>query len=462
MLIRLGELSFGLKSLLLLAIIVIDGFILASPVSWLFHDPFITIQKEDSSNNWLLPPLLDPDDITDDNRSLPKNGSIPSYIVDNCPVVYLHSEERYWPSDIEDYVTHFSINDGNGNVIINASNDDPLKLKDLNSGYKINFKNGSKYYISSEDTYMTSLDNFDNDPKWLLGHKPEYGTGHIKKGPVILFAVDKGNGWVDAFWFYFYPFNWGPFIMGYGPWGNHVGDWEHSLVRFYKGKPKYLWMSAHSGGTAYKFEAIEKIKKLRHVNGRLTSELIERPVIFSARGTHANYASTGQHPHDVPFFFMPLSDFTDRGPMWDPVLNYYSYVFDGTNIIPSSEKEEKLGIQWLQYHGTWGDKQLAWKDPRQRWCPVQWKYIDGPTGPLYKNIERMSLCQSTKWWNFLNSCPARRFIKKGNGLNAEKNDLIGDNCGVLLYWIRPKWFRGILRFLTWRGILCFIMDFFTG
>lgn len=431
-------------------------------VPWLDNDPFEELQTSEAhtENSKELPPVLSPYEITDENKSLKKRGEIPEYVVDNCPLVHLYSEEKYWPADIVDYVTHFNITDSNGIEVFKRS--EPLILNDLKPSYCYDVGNGTFTNISSKFTFMTSLDDFDKDPKWLLGMQPEYGTGHIREGPAVLFVVDKGNGWVDAFWFYFYPFNLGPYIMGYGPWGNHVGDWEHSLVRFFKGEPKYLWMSAHGGGSAYRFEAIEKVKKLRRRDGKLTPEIIHRPLIFSARGTHANYASVGQHAHDVPFFFMPLSDFTDRGPMWDPSLNFYAYTYDGREVTPASAREEKCGTTWVHFHGHWGDKQLSWRDPRQKWCPAQWRYINGPAGPLYKHLDRTSLCPEFRWWNFWKGCPARRLLKKGEGLDAEKNDLVGDNCGVLLYSIRPKWLRGIFRFLMWRGCICFIMDFLTG
>ncbi|CCH60251.1 hypothetical protein TBLA_0C04540 [Henningerozyma blattae CBS 6284] len=408
-----------------------------------------------------LPPILTPDKINDENRSLHKDISkIPSYVIDNCPLVHLYSEETYFPDDIKEYTKHFTLKDSDGNSII----DTPLSLQNLTSSYKV-IHDDNETIVESNSLYMTSIDDFDKDPTWLLGKQPEYGTGYLKDAPAVLFVVDKGNGWVDAFWFYFYPMNGGPYIMGYGPWGSHVGDWEHSLVRFFKGKPQYLWLSAHSGGTAYQFGAIEKLEKLRHdEDGKLTPEVIERPLIFSARGTHANYASVGQHPHDVPFFFMPLSDFTDRGPLWDPSLNFYSYIYDGNKSVkPMNNQTSELGLNWLLYRGTWGDKQLPAKDPRQKWCPAQWRYIDGPIGPLFKNLQRQSLCQSIKSWKpFNHGCPARRYLKRGNGLTAERNDLIGDNCGVLLYNIRPKWLRSILRFVTWRGVLCNIMEYSTG
>jgi hypothetical protein len=66
--------------------------------------------------------------------------------------------------------------------------------------------------------------------------------------PVILVLIDKGNGILDAFWFYFYSYNLGTTVFNIR-FGNHVGDWEHSLIRFHHGVPKAVFFSAHSGGT---------------------------------------------------------------------------------------------------------------------------------------------------------------------------------------------------------------------
>ncbi|KAH7584962.1 uncharacterized protein GVI51_I10087 [Nakaseomyces glabratus] len=389
-----------------------------------------------------------------------KNGTIPDYVIDNCPLIHLYSDEKYWPSNFSEYVSHFKLLDDEGEAILDQLN----SIKELKQSYVRYDEDGASYEVDSEDIFMTSIDDFDKDPGWMKGFKPKYGTGYAAQAPALVFVVDKGNGWVDAFWFYFYPFNWGPFIMGYGPWGNHLGDWEHTLVRFYNGVPKYIWMSAHGGGSAYTYEAIEKKKRLRRIEGRITNELIEKPLLFSARGTHANYPSVGQHSHDVPFFFMPLSDFTDRGPLWDPSLNYYGYTIttNGKLAPATNQTSEDLGTSWLYFQGHWGDKQIPFRDPRQKWCLVQWKYIGGPRGPLRKNLMRKGLCQRSKWWNFMGVCPVRKMIKNGVGLDAERNDYLGDNCGILLYKVRPSIFRSILRLITWRGGLCFLMESFTG
>ena len=58
--------------------------------------------------------------------------------------------------------------------------------------------------------------------------------------------------------------------------GNHVGDWEHTMVRFIDGVPDTVYYSEHSSGAAYKYSAVEKVG--------------DRPVSYTAVGTHANYA----------------------------------------------------------------------------------------------------------------------------------------------------------------------------
>lgn len=83
-------------------------------------------------------------------------------------------------------------------------------------------------------------------------------VGGRSDAPAILLVMDKGHGIVDAFWFFFYSFNLGNTVVNVR-FGNHVGDWEHCLVRFHHGQPKALFFSAHTAGEAYRYEAVEKI-----------------------------------------------------------------------------------------------------------------------------------------------------------------------------------------------------------
>lgn len=365
-------------------------------------------------------------------------GSIPSYVIDHAPVVYLYAEERYLPYSIKSYVTNLFAQDADGNNITG-----PLTIQDLEYI-------GKKTKASYDDIYLTSLTDFNADPDWVTGryNVPEIETGRLKHAPAVLIVVDKGGGWVDAFWFYFYSFNLGPFVMGAGPYGNHVGDWEHSLVRFYNGEPQIVWMSAHGGGAAYKFNTMEMYDR----------GSTKRPVLFSARGTHANYATVGQHSHDIPYYM--LSDFTDRGPLWDPAQNYLAYTYDGTKVTfangSSPGREERYG-NWLEFLGHWGDKKLPNSDRRQKYSPFEWKYIDGPLGPLAKNLMRYNVCQRSKWWNLVGTCQIRRTLKHGEGIEAE-----GGGCATSFDNVRPHVLSLLLRVITWRGWGCTFIDRMFG
>lgn len=369
-----------------------------------------------------------------------EDGELPRYVIDYAPLVHLYSEERYLPYDVQEYVTNFHVRYENGSIVPGTENDMNIhKLSELKDSHLL---------------YLTANSDFDSDPDWITGidNKPNLINGEIKDAPATLIIVDKGNGWVDAFWFYFYSFNLGPFVMGQGPYGNHVGDWEHSLVRFYKGEPKIVWMSAHGGGGGFFYKNLEKYAlDARH------------PIIFSARGTHANYASVGQHPHDLPYEI--LSDFTDRGPLWNPSKNYLGYTYDGRYATPVKEnsvpkhvgRELRYG-NWLAFRGHWGDKQLEDHDPRQMHSIIGgYKYISGPTGPLMKNLLRVIPCERAKWWNFWNGCTVRSYIKWGVGVESE-----GYNCGTFLMNLKPDFLRKILQRLSWGGGFCYIVDLLYG
>lgn len=89
--------------------------------------------------------------------------------------------------------------------------------------------------------------------------------GGRSKAPAVMICVDKGDGIVDAFWFFFYGFNQGNMVFNVR-FGNHVGDWEHTLIRFQRGIPKYVFFSEHSFGSAFSYGAVEKIGKRVSIN----------------------------------------------------------------------------------------------------------------------------------------------------------------------------------------------------
>jgi hypothetical protein len=395
---------------------------------------------------------------------------VPQFVLDHAPLIHLYSGEQFWPSDIGEhlmhttpYVNHTTMNMTNsqhslynlqrlnqkveGKYSFMASKEDVEDRPEwLGSAYNKPVPyddDGEEEEVETYTEFSDASDPKDEDVEWwdpyryaeehkitrpislpksdLRKTKRNVGPALPKPGgyspaPAVLVIVDKGNGIIDAFWFYFYSYNLGTTVFNIR-FGNHIGDWEHSLIRFQHGVPKAVFFSAHSGGLAYAYKAVEKGKG----KGREG-----RPILYSALGSHAMYASPGSHPYVLPFGL--LADVTDKGPLWDPALNYLAYHLNtsithnadahsisasGSRswwpsqdpfslLTPQSMAESlqpasnnpKAPLSWWWYNGHWGDKFYDLNDRRQWRFAGQYHYVNGPLGPRFKNLGRSRLCQS--------------------------------------------------------------------
>jgi hypothetical protein len=119
--------------------------------------------------------------------------------------------------------------------------------------------------------------------------------------------------------------------------------------------------------------------------------------VFSANGSHANYAIPGRHGHGIPDINLPdgpINDYTDNGPIWDPTLSAYYYSYDAATYTFSAY-DDSTPVNWLYYTGHWGDEQYPDSDPRQQnilHIDGLYKYVSGPTGPLDKDLNRTTVC----------------------------------------------------------------------
>ena len=203
---------------------------------------------------------------------------IPQYVLDHAPLVHLYSGEHFWPSDIAEHLTHVTPN----------LNYTPIQAKSINP----NLTNLDRLneYSHGRYVYLKSDDNVEERPDWLESKKnipnaSNHADGRASKdqgkdyrpgrsdAPAVLIVVNKGHGIVDAFWFYFYSYNLGNVVLNVR-FGNHVGDWEHSLVRFQDGKPKVVFFSEHNFGSAYSYSAVEKVGKRVSIQRRCSGSEI--------------------------------------------------------------------------------------------------------------------------------------------------------------------------------------------
>lgn len=205
-----------------------------------------------------------PEDWSTDSRVM---HEIPQYVLDCAPLVHLYSEEQFWPCDLKEHLFHVTP-ELNYTPIQGLP---PLNLTNLDQ---------LNQFEDGRHVFLTSNDNVEDRPDWLGGqiNIPDDFTDDAKAGkfrtnrgktqtqshgghsdaPAVLLTVDKGDGIVDAFWFFFYSYNLGNIVFSIR-FGNHIGDWEHTLIRFQHGKPKLVFVSEHFFGSAYKYSAVEKI-----------------------------------------------------------------------------------------------------------------------------------------------------------------------------------------------------------
>lgn len=204
-----------------------------------------------------------------------------------------------------------------------------------------------------------------------------------------IITASKANGILDAFYFYFYAYNQGDWVLGSPEieLGDHVGDWEHTMVRFVNGVPEAMWFSQHSDGEAL-YAATQK-----GPDG-------VRPVTYVANGTHANYAIPGAY-NTIPVLNTVLPDLdlvvdhTDNGVFWDPLASAYLYDYDVASGIFSAYNGADP-TAWLDFKGRWGDNQLPDSTPGQLDVFGQRKWATGPTGPYDKDLTRSAVCPDGK------------------------------------------------------------------
>ncbi|KAI0389531.1 hypothetical protein F5Y17DRAFT_448556 [Xylariaceae sp. FL0594] len=377
---------------------------------------------------------------------------IPDYVLDYAPFVHLYSEEHFWPSDIEEHIHH--VTPYIGDTPLNST--EPISLSNLAqlNAHPELLTLKSKDNVECRPRWLHSMDNiptafaeepgaydvdvgtperrrlneyttwFDVDkahplrriadpnnvPRQRGRAPPRQSCAPLSraqqriaarsevnkpdeegysKAPATLVLVDKGSGVVDAFWFFFYAYNLGQTVLG-TRYGNHVGDWEHAMIRFESGVPRAMFFSEHEGGQAYAWQAVEK---------RGNDTRTQRPVIYSAVGSHAMYAMPGDHPYVLPFNM--LRDQTDRGPLWDPSKNFrgywYDYAVEGdAEGLEPTEENPDAPVSWFHYRGSWGDKLYGLDDERQWRLFGQYHYVTGPQGPKYKNLGRRKVCPKYK------------------------------------------------------------------
>lgn len=131
---------------------------------------------------------------------------------------------------------------------------------------------------------------------------------------------------------------------------NHEGDWERVTYELdpKNFQPTNAVLSAHEGGSTIAFDDLQKDEKTN------------RPLVFVANGSHANYATPGNHPIEVagvPVTYDQTSDLNDAA------------IFDtGRNLNDVTEQA---------WYPSAGSKGLHWGEIGET------SHSGGPQGPSF-------------------------------------------------------------------------------
>ncbi|KAG0143532.1 hypothetical protein CROQUDRAFT_717153, partial [Cronartium quercuum f. sp. fusiforme G11] len=274
---------------------------------------------------------------------------IPSFVINHAPLVHLHTQEPFWPASHESHLRNTTlIGQKTAELNLDQPRSTPILENNIAPTPNSPFHILTHPAVNHEECFMTARVDVRSGPRlhpWLVSEsgKPD-SDGRSAISPATLILVDKSEltgvpNTLDAFWFFFHSFNLGPTVAKIH-FGNHIADWEHCMIRFVDGQPRAVHLSSHADGFAYTYECLQK------------SGL--RPVIYSAYGSHAMYPKPGSHDYSPIKLLGPI-DRTDRGPLWDPSLNYRAF-----QHFPSPAKDkfrainEKLDgefVACLQFRG---------------------------------------------------------------------------------------------------------------
>lgn len=173
------------------------------------------------------------------------------------------------------------------------------------------------------------------------------------------------------------------------------------MIRFKGGTPIAIWYSQHEYGEAFLWQAVQKVEG--------------RPIGFSAKGSHANYAVRGKHdlhngsqspisPIETPEIDVCLDelipenlvfDYTSYGRLWDPTLSayYYTYSTETEKFTPvAGTSTEEPPVNYLYFNGKWGDQEFTDDMPEQSNFHGFHKWTGGPQGPWFKHLDREDVC----------------------------------------------------------------------
>jgi len=288
-------------------------------------------------------------------------------VLDWAPLVWIHPEDPFLPSNVDFYLEYNEIRDGDENLMQPHPNVSSIVVGPETSDYHMN---------TFEDLECVHCyrDHFYGQPIEL-----------VKSIALVKEWNDECNT-IDVSYPQFYPYNYGKDVcIGFDPnghcngpidgpiwtFGNHVSDWEHQAIRFQNNVPTDMYLAAHGFGAKYAYNETNRTFDFydgepccfdpeTRIDGSpeidididypKTVYLVDgHPEVFSANGSHGTWGSEGKHTY--LHIVIHLDDICERGQAWK--------IWENMELIDASKPDDFYDgdLSWINFQGRWGNIQ---------------------------------------------------------------------------------------------------------
>lgn len=224
------------------------------------------------------------------------------------PILYLHSQEDYFPSTIEFILQNSFLQKKDKTLLLEK----PLSSSSLYDSYKGDSGKNTEIVLSPS--------SLKTGQKNELNSVPIYGLAKI---------IDSKT---HLFYNFLYPYNGAKNVAGLRNVGAHFGDIEHITVILNSDNTiSELFYAAHGSSEG------------RWLKPKDVTFEGDRPIVYVAKYSHASYPKEG-----VAFRFFGFgNDYTNKGIKWDPqVIRLY----EDTDTVNFN----KNTMGWMYYGGDIG------------------------------------------------------------------------------------------------------------
>jgi hypothetical protein len=216
-------------------------------------------------------------------------------------------------------------------TVLAAADPAPGRTKlDLTFLAKTRYKNGvsvrrTDYLDAAGRRYVADARRMHADPRFA-----NRAYGHVAREA-------NGTRWAQYWFFYYYN---DKNFLGIGL---HEGDWEMIQLRIDAGdRPTVATFAQHSTGEAFSWTELQ----------RRSSPDGPVPVVYVGRGSHASFASAGEH---WPEFPIPPDYANGKGPRIRPALEVIEATTPGWAFWPGTWGSSGSSPRGPTDHGQWRD-----------------------------------------------------------------------------------------------------------